>query len=60
MDEMRRTGINVLLYFICFHILETESRAATPTFLKTCHKADPSLNDCVRQSLESLLPNLRN
>ncbi|XP_012263654.3 protein takeout-like [Athalia rosae] len=39
---------------------DVESNADIPDFLKICRRSDPKLNECVRDSVESLKPYLKN
>ncbi|XP_071439963.1 protein takeout-like [Hetaerina americana] len=59
-----RERIEMLLYVCCslwtsFHF-EVESRAVVPPFMMICRKTDQHINDCVRNSLQHILPSLRN
>lgn len=42
----------IFILFICMYI--------AANVLRTCHRSDPNLNDCIKEAIEDLRPYLAN
>ncbi|XP_012140620.2 protein takeout [Megachile rotundata] len=50
----------LLLFLFCVFSSSASPVPEIPSFLKTCHRSDPHLSDCIKQSINLLKPYLRN
>ncbi|XP_076238612.1 protein takeout [Calliopsis andreniformis] len=50
----------LILLFAIIYLATSSSIPEIPPFLKICHRSDPHLNDCIKQSVNLLKPYLKN
>ncbi|KAG4080304.1 hypothetical protein HA402_010796 [Bradysia odoriphaga] len=58
---MKSINLNIFLVVsIVFTVAHTvpKSQSKIPAYLKICHRKDPNLNECVKESIETLRPQL--
>ncbi|XP_019867008.1 protein takeout [Aethina tumida] len=46
----------LLITLVCVFLNLVEAKPKLPTFMKVCHRSDPNLKDCIKQSVEQLRP----
>ncbi|CAL7939394.1 unnamed protein product [Xylocopa violacea] len=56
---MRLYGL-LLIFFMTSYLSTALSIPEIPSFMKICHRSDPFLNECIKQSAIALKPYLRN
>ncbi|XP_076763077.1 protein takeout [Xylocopa sonorina] len=51
---------SLLIFLVTSHLSTGLSIPEIPSFMRICHKSDPNLNECIKQSAVALKPYLRN